>query len=165
MFYSHCHTRNFMRWMDVQSDSSVSTMKHLSIKNNQNICIYSNESQIWVIYGSLEKNLGRSQTLFTYMTFLKSQSCSDTEAFLLHYRCWGAVSPKRKGEHKDILICACPWRPEESTRSPGDTNKPPYWCWEPNPGLPEQPVLFTDEPSLQAMYTFNIFVYFIGTSK
>lgn len=94
-------------------------MKYLSIENNQNICIYWDESQIWVINGSLEENLGRSHTFFIYMTFLKSQSCSDREAFLLHYRCWGAVSPKQKGEHKSILICGCPWRPEESTRSPG----------------------------------------------
>ena len=56
-------------------------------------------------------------------------------------------------------VCApltCLVRPEGGDRSPGtgvtDSCEPPRGCWELNPGpLEEQPVLLTDELSLQSL--------------
>jgi hypothetical protein len=47
----------------------------------------------------------------------------------------------------------CPWRSEEDSGLPVtrvmDGYRPPYWCWELNPGpLQELEVFFTPEPSL-----------------
>lgn len=59
----------------------------------------------------------------------------------------------------------CPWRPEGGTGHPEtritDSCEPPWGCWVPNLGLPEeQPVLLTTQPSLYPVPKYSKYISF-----